>query len=104
MNKIQKKTQRSEKLVGDAHFRDLVEMILPALNVSQIDRLWEALRLEVRRRYFNQGLGSALRAIDEAEAALRQGGSREKRLPLTKVREVIRSKMWERRKKDEETC
>ena len=43
-------------------FPDIVKA-LPTLTSSQLDKLWEALRLQVRQNYYNEGLSGASKAV-----------------------------------------
>lgn len=54
------------KEVTNQQFDRLSDVTIRKLNDSQVDRLWETLRVEIRRRYFNSGLRSAM-TIVEAE-------------------------------------
>lgn len=70
------------KEVTDDQFTKLLNDTLPILNTSQVDRLWEALRLDVRRRYFNQGLESGAKVADKKDVG---------------IADAIRAKNWDHR-------
>jgi len=57
--------QTTPKIVPDTEFSTLLDDTLPNLTVAQLDKLWERMRLEVRRRYYNQGIEGALKILDQ---------------------------------------
>jgi len=86
-----KKTAVKTKLVTDEQF-DRAIIALTKLNDSQLGRLWEAVRVETRLRFFNSGLASAIRALQE----LSQDNPVAK-ASLTKAIAAIEAKTWQRK-------